>query len=377
MEPETIAVVLQWLNEQQQDFFESVLMCLNFMWDSDHYLSLILPIREQHQRTPLWEEEWLPNYINYDFFSIFRMSRDSFTILFQNIDCEELHKEFVGGNYPISAEKTLLMTLWWLGKGEVLLSVADRFNISLSAVHKGTELVLHLILNLLEKYIVWPNEEELTSIEVGFQDRAGFPGVIGAIDCCNIKFKAPAEHQDSYTDRKMQHSIKLQGIVISHKIFTNIMVGFPGSAHDSRVLNNSGIFIDIEQNGQYRKYFPLDDYHIVGDSAYPLKKWLMKPYTWNGALNDSKRRFNNALSRTRIVVEHTFGLLKSRWRILGYVNVNSVEKAVKIITACCILHNFCYINNDLWNEPLPPLEVEDDFNNAVDINMDGITKGMI
>ncbi|KAG5897503.1 hypothetical protein JTB14_031123 [Gonioctena quinquepunctata] len=299
MEPETIAVVLQWLNEQQQDFFESVLMCLNFMWESDHYLSLILPIREQHQRTQLWEEEWLPNYINYDFFSIFRMSRDSFLILFQNIDCEELHKEFVGGNYPISAEKTLLMTLWWLGKGEVLLSVADRFNISLSAVHKGTELVLHLILNLLEKYIVWPNEEELTSIEVGFQDRAGFPGVIGAIDCCNIKFKAPAEHQDSYTDRKMQHSIKLQGIVISHKIFTNIM-GFvnwklcgqvlSGSDRLSSTLNNffSHKFTSIRPKGGSRI-----DLNNVADNTASRSATKSASRRHRSVLGDSVRDAND------------------------------------------------------------------------------------
>lgn len=50
------------------------------------------------------------------------------------------------------------------------------------------------------------------------------------------------------------------------------------------------------------------------------------------------------------MIEHTFGLIKSRWRVLKYINVNNVIKAVNIIAACCILHNYCYVNNDVWHE---------------------------
>lgn len=39
--------------------------------------------------------------------------------------------------------------------------------------------------------------------------------------------------------------------------------------------------------------------------------------------------------------------------------LNSVEKAVKIIVACCILHNFCYINTDLWDKVIVEENNED------------------
>jgi len=42
-----------------------------------------------------------------------------------------------------------------------------------------------------------------------------FSGVIGAIDGCHIDVLAPANDQDSHTDRKMNHSIILQGGFLS------------------------------------------------------------------------------------------------------------------------------------------------------------------
>lgn len=174
-----------------------------------------------------------------------------------------------------------------------------------------------------------------------------FVGVVGAIDVCNINFKCPAENQHSYIDRKLNHSIKLQAIATSKKIFTQIMVGYPGSVHDSRVLQNSRIYEQCE-NENFQQFFPQETYHLLGDSAYPLLRWIMTPYRDNGHLNQRDRNYNFIHSNTRIVIENTFALLKGRWRILDFVNVNSIEKTVKIITACCILHNFCYIKHDVW-----------------------------
>ena len=54
---------------------------------------------------------------------------------------------------------------------------------------------------------------------------------------------------------------------------------------------------------------------ILGDPAYPLLTWLMKPYTGTG-LSQEQRRFNYRLSRACIVVECAFGRLEGRWRSL-------------------------------------------------------------
>jgi len=62
-------------------------------------------------------------------------------------------------------------------------------------------------------------------------------------------------------------------------------------------------------------------------------------------------------SKTRVKIENCFGLLKDRWRRLKNVTVYKIEKASNIVMACCALHNFCLINNDLA-ETLLDLNIE-------------------
>ena len=53
-------------------------------------------------------------------------------------------------------------------------------------------------------------------------------------------------------------------------------------------------------------------YVIVGDEAFPLKQYLLKPYA-RSSLNDKRRIFNYRLSRAKR--ENAFGILASRFRL--------------------------------------------------------------
>ena len=55
---------------------------------------------------------------------------------------------------------------------------------------------------------------------------------------------------------------------------------------------------------------------IVGDSAFPLCTWLMKPST-NAVLTPQQRNFNYRLSRARMVTEGAYGQLN--WEVEGIV----------------------------------------------------------
>ena len=50
-------------------------------------------------------------------------------------------------------------------------------------------------------------------------------------------------------------------------IFHDVLVGWPGSVHDSRILRNSSLFATVATK------FP-GDTHLIGDGGYPLKTFV-------------------------------------------------------------------------------------------------------
>jgi len=54
-------------------------------------------------------------------------------------------------------------------------------------------------------------------------------------------------------------------------------------------------------------------------------------------------RFDSSVNSGRVIIEHAFGALKNRWRILKAFNM-PVEKASLVTLACCVLHNYCELN---------------------------------
>lgn len=101
----------------------------------------------------------------------------------------------------------------------------------------------------------------------------------GLIDSTDICLTQPLKHLPAYTNRKSVTSVKLQVVANAKKKLIDVSCGWPGSMHDSRIFQMSSLSGVIEEklNGT--------DYHLLGDSAYPLGIRMMKPYTNNGHLD--------------------------------------------------------------------------------------------
>ena len=67
-----------------------------------------------------------------------------------------------------------------------------------------------------------------------------------------------------------------------------------------------------------------------------------------------------------MVIERTFGALKGRFRRLKYVDIQDIEKIVKVVISCCVLHEYCLQHDD---DCLVYIEEggEDEINNYVEI----------
>ena len=118
-------------------------------------------------------------------------------------------------------------------------------------------------------------------------------------------------------------------IVFSY-CYENLILGFSSKIHDSRIYKLSFLYPKLPHFCNRGKY------HLLGDSAYPIAPWLITPFPTTSRTTPSQIDFNNRLCGTRVLIENTFGLLKSRFRQLISLDFHNVEKIAKFITSCCV-----------------------------------------
>ena len=105
-------------------------------------------------------------------------------------------------------------------------------------------------------------------------------------------------------------------------------------------------------------------YYLV-DAGYTNGEGFLAPYRgqryhlndWRGGQQPTtpKEFFNMKHSSARNVIERCFGMLKARWGILRDNSYYPIDSKVRIIMACCLLHNFL-----MQEMPIDPLDNEDE-----------------
>ncbi|XP_040073556.1 putative nuclease HARBI1 [Ixodes scapularis] len=145
----------------------------------------------------------------------------------------------------------------------------------------------------------------------GFLEINGFPKVLGCIDGTHIALKIAKQDQHIYRNRKGYDSLNVQAICNASKEITQ------------------------------------------------LTPWLMTPF--RKFQKKEEENYNDGLTKTRQVIERTFGIMKSRFRCLdrsGGVLQYSPGVCCRLIVACAVLHNYCTRHHISLAEP--PVEESDD-----------------
>ncbi|XP_071097950.1 putative nuclease HARBI1 [Haliotis cracherodii] len=157
-----------------------------------------------------------------------------------------------------------------------------------------------------------------------------------------VHVQVPALDEAVYVCRKGFHAINVQAVCDAQLRFTNIIVQWPGSTHDSHIFNNCNLKRHLEE-GKY-------DIWLLGDSGkvHVCPSYLY-PTSWPLS-NEKEEKYNRCHIGTRYSVERAtqqifnscFNLLMCLHKSTGCL-LFSPEKSIKIITACFQLHNLAIL----------------------------------
>ncbi|XP_060180692.1 protein ALP1-like [Lycium barbarum] len=225
-------------------------------------------------------------------------------------------------------------------------SVSQAFNECLRAILKLTPLLL-----------VSPNPvaEDETN------DRwKWFKGCLGALHGTYIPIRVRTIDKPRYRTRKGDIATNVLGVCDRNLNFTYVLPGWEGSAADGRVLRD----VVVQRNGLKApegNYYLCDGGYTNGNDFLSLYRgyryWLRDWQGDNPPPQCREELFNMKHARAHNVIERAFGVFKGRWGILTSPSWYSVKIHTRIISACCLLHNF--IGREM---EVDSLDMETEFN---------------
>ena len=210
--------------------------------------------------------------------------------------------------------------------------------------------------------------EEWKKLADQFEERWNVPHAIGAIDGKHVAIRKPANSGSLYHNYKGFFSIVLMAVVDADYKFLWVEAGGVGSSSDAQIFGDCDFRDDIDDNTlgiPNAEPLPGSDrqlpYFLLGDDAFPMRTWLMKPYS-RRTVSRPQKIFNYRLSRGRRVVENAFGILSQRYQCFLTTMRQRPETVTTIVLACCCLHNLSRI----WYPHVQRgLVDEEDANNVV------------
>ncbi|XP_061717511.1 putative nuclease HARBI1 [Cydia pomonella] len=268
-----------------------------------------------------------------EFRMLLRMDVEHFDTLSENIT-PLIQKQDTVMREAIHAKTKLQVALCYLVTGMSYRYLQAFYRVSRAAISSFIPEVMDAIFTYLENYLKVPQtNEEWKEIETGFRTRWNFPGCHGAIDGKHVIILAPPNCGSEYFNYKGTNSVALMAVVDHDYCFRYVNIGANGRNSDGGIFKNSQLRSDLENNLLPKGGF------LVGDDAFPLKTYLLKPYSGTN-LSTKQKIFNYRLSRARRIVENAFGILASRFRIFQKPIPTSDVTTDKIILASCALHNW-------------------------------------
>ena len=258
-----------------------------------------------------------------------------------------LLKEDTNMRRAIQPGERLAITLRFLATGETFRSLAFQFRVAHNTISGIIPEVCEAIIAEFGPEVIPQDLTENDWLEYAddFLRYWNFPHVLAAMDGKHVSIACPPNTGSIYYNYKKFYSIILFALVDAKYRFIYVDIGRNGACSDAQVFAHSTLKEAIDSGAHnWPAPSPLPNdvvpvpYYILGDDAFGLKPWLMKPYSRRN-LTRQEHIFNYRLSRARRVVENAFGILVKRFRCLLKTMEVGPEAASRIVLTCVILHN--------------------------------------
>ena len=236
------AISFHRLNKRQVALIEAILASLHqprerLLW--------------MHPRSLVWFDMVDQQYNDNLWYANFRVTKTTFEFILDQIQ-QEISRKITPMRDPVTAKRRLALTLYYLSATAEYRTVANLFGVSRSFVCQCVREVSLAVIKRFPKVITFPKGDDLLEVLQGYEERWGFPMCAGAIDGTHVPIIAPADSHIEYVNRKGFHSIVMQAVTDCNYMFRDVVIGWPGSVHDARVLSNSTIF----RKGNEKRLFP-------------------------------------------------------------------------------------------------------------------------
>jgi len=280
-----------------------------------------------------------------DFKSFMRMEVDMFQEMLARVG-PRVAKQIVA-RQPLSPGLKIAVTLRYMATGESTRSLAFQFRLG----HNSISLFIPQVCEAIraeyqaEQMTTPSTPDAWLAVERKFASRWNWHHCCGALDGKHIRIVKPDHGGSNYYCHKGFHSLILLALVDADYKFLWVNVGAPGSESDCGVYNASNLEPALRQGTlglPDDAPLPGDDrptpYFLVGDDAFPLRRYMVKPYAQRW-LDHDQQVFNYRCSRGRRVVENGFGILAGRWRCLHTPLAVHPDHAEAVVKAAVLLHN--------------------------------------
>lgn len=228
-------------------------------------------------------------------------------------------------------------------------TIGHSFRVGFSTVSKIVVEVSEAIIKIMgPMFLPEPTTSIWKESSSGFYEKWQFPNCIGSIDGKHVTIKCPDNSGTRNFCYLKKFSLVLMAIVDPDYKFICVDVGGYGRNSDGGILEESVMGKRLEAGTlSVPKGVPLPGQIedtpmvLIGDEAFALKTYLMKPFPRRQSRNNTRLdTYNYRLCRARRVVENAFGILSKKWRVYkGPIELKE-DTTIKVILATCILHNY-------------------------------------